>query len=70
LSSTSILSAAGCSGSPGIVITVPVIATTKPAPADTYTSRIFTLNPEGLPSFVASSESEYWFFAIHTGRLP
>ena len=35
-------SAAGFLGSPGIVIIVPVIATTNPAPADTYTSRICT----------------------------
>ena len=32
---TSTRSAAGFFGKPGIVITVPVIATTNPAPADT-----------------------------------
>ena len=24
----------------------------------------------GLPSFLGSSDNEYWVFAIHIGRLP
>ena len=34
----------------------PVTATTKPAPADTYTSLTLMVNPSGRPSFVWSSE--------------
>ena len=70
LTSTSIFSAAGTLGRPGIFIIVPVKATIKPAPADTVRSLIVILKPVGLPSFVWSSVSEYWFFAIQIGMLP
>ena len=55
-------------GGPGMVMMAPVIATTKPAPADTYTSRTFTVKPSGRPSLEASSDREYWVLAMHTGR--
>ena len=44
-------SAAGCFGKPGIVMMLPVSATTKPAPADTFTSRTVMRKPRGAPSF-------------------
>ena len=69
-SSTSILSAAGFFGSPGIVMMEPVSATTKPAPAHTYASRTVRSNPSGRPSFFWSSDKEYWVFAMQTGRSP
>ena len=54
--STSMRSAAGDFGSPGIVSTSPVSATMKPAPAETLTSRTVTVKSSGAPSFVLSSE--------------
>ena len=44
-SSTSIRSAAGDFGRPGIVIISPVSATRKPAPAETRSSRTVTVKP-------------------------
>ena len=70
LGETSIFSAEGTFGSPGIVIMSPVSATVKPAPAETLTLRTVTLNPSGAPSFAGSSEKEYWVFAMQTGSLP
>ena len=61
------LYAAGFLESPGIVIIEPVMATINPAPADTYISLTVISKSLGLPSFVASSESEYCVFAIHIG---
>ena len=61
------LSAAGFFGRPGMVIMAPVRATTKPAPALTYTSRTVSSKPSGRPSFVWSSDKEYWVFAMQTG---
>ena len=51
-------------------MTAPVKATTKPAPAFTYTSLIWIVKFSGRPSNVASSDREYWFFAIQIGRFP
>jgi len=50
--SQSILFAAGFFGSPGIVMMLPVSATTNPAPADSLSSRTVILKFSGLPSFV------------------
>ena len=69
-SSTSMLSAAGTFGRPGMVMISPVSATTKPAPADTFTLRTVTVKPSGRPSLDASSEREYWVLAMQTGRPP
>ena len=68
-SSTSIRSAAGDLGSPGIVMISPVSATTKPAPAETFRFRTVTVNPSGAPSRAGSSEKEYCVFAVQTGSL-
>ena len=58
-SSTSIFSAAGILGRPGMVIMSPVRTTTKPAPAETLTFLTVTSKPSGAPSLVGSSEKEY-----------
>ena len=47
-------SAAGLLGRPGIVMISPQIATTKPAPADSRTSRIGMLCPVGAPRRLGS----------------
>ena len=49
-SSTSMFSAAGTFGRPGIVMMAPVLATTKPAPAETPSSRTVIRKPSGAPS--------------------
>src|SRR3954463_15545450 len=64
---TDIPSAAGTFGNPGIVMMSPALATTKPAPAEPYTSLTVIRKPVGLPSRVGSSVSEYCVFAMHTG---
>ncbi len=69
-SSTSIFSAAGTLGNPGMVMMSPVCTTTKPAPALTRTLDTVTVNPSGRPSFPGSSDREYWVLAMHTGRPP
>ena len=56
---TSILTAAGTFGSPGMVIISPESATTNPAPALTLTLRMVSVKPSGAPSFFGSSEKEY-----------
>src|SRR3954468_21532731 len=66
---TDIPSAAGTLGSPGIVMMSPALATTKPAPADPYTSLIVIRKPVGFPRRVGSSVSEYWVFAMQIGVL-
>ena len=53
-----------------MVMIEPVSATTKPAPADTFTWRTVMVKSRGAPSLVASSENEYWVLAMHTGMLP
>ena len=66
--SISMASAAGFLGRPGIVITLPVSATINPAPADILISLIVVVKPSGLPKAFGSSERDYWFLAIHTGK--
>ena len=53
-----------------MVMMSPVSATTKPAPADTFTLRTVMRKPRGAPSFFASSEKLYCVFAMHTGMPP
>src|SRR5699024_12093857 len=48
-SETSISSAAGCFGRPGMVIIAPVKTTMKPAPIDGSNSLILTVKPDGRP---------------------
>ncbi len=68
--STRIDSAAGTRGRPGIVLIAPQMATTKPAPADSRTSRTDTMCPVGAPSSAGSVEKLYCVLAIQTGRCP
>ena len=68
-SSTSILNADGALGRPGIVIIAPVRTTINSAPAESLTSRTVRVKPCGLPSLVASSESEYCVFATQIGKV-
>ena len=49
--------AAGMVGSPGIVITSPVITTRNSAPAEILTSLIATTCPEGAPFKLGSVEN-------------
>ena len=67
---TSIFSAAGTRGNPGMVMMSPVRTTTKPAPALTLTCLTVTVKSSGAPSFVGSSEKLYCVFAMQTGSFP
>ena len=69
-SSTSIFSAAGTRGRPGMVMISPVSATTKPAPAETFAYLMVTVKSSGAPSFVGSSVKLYWVLAMQTGYAP
>ena len=69
-SSTSIFSAAGTLGRPGMVMIAPVSATIKPAPAETFSPRTVTRKSFGAPSRAGSSEKLYWVLAMQTGRPP
>ena len=55
--------AAGRFGSPGMVITSPVRATTKPAPVLGTNSRMVMSKPEGAPRRLGSSEKLYCVLA-------
>ena len=65
-----IASAAGTRGRPGIVMMSPQIATTKPAPADSRTSRTGRMWPVGAPITVGSEVKLYCVLAMQTGTLP
>ena len=65
-----IASAAGRRGRPGMVITSPQTATTKPAPAESRTSRTGKVWPLGAPRRVGSALKLYCVLATHTPRLP
>mmetsp|Transcript_60201 Transcript_60201/g.138106 ORF Transcript_60201/g.138106 Transcript_60201/m.138106 type:complete len:234 (+) Transcript_60201:683-1384(+) len=54
-------------GRPGMNEMAPSETTMKPAPADTYASLTVTVNPDGAPSFFASSESEYCVLDMQMG---
>ena len=66
---TSIFSADGTFGRPGIVIISPVRTTIKPAPAESLTYLTVTLKFSGAPNFEASSEKLYCVLATQTGSL-
>ena len=68
--STSMFSAAGTLGRPGMVKTLPVSATTKWAPAETLSSRTAMRKFSGAPRALALSLKLYCVLATHTGRLP
>ena len=59
--------AAGVRGRPGIVMISPHTATTKPAPADSRTSRTGRVKPVGAPITVGSAVKLNWVLAMHTG---
>jgi hypothetical protein len=63
------LTAAGTFGSPGIVITFPVLTTINPAPPLNSTDLTVILNGSFIINFFGSSDNEYCVFAIHTGRF-
>ena len=63
-------SAAGFLGRPGIVMILPITTTTKPAPAESRSSRTVMVKPAGAASSDASSEKLYCVFAMHTGSVP
>src|SRR5690606_3738410 len=65
-----IFSEAGFEGRPGMVMISPQMTTTKPAPAESLTSRIGTVWPVGAPRRLGSVENEYWVLAMQTGRWP
>ena len=48
----------------------PHTTTTKPAPADSRTSRTWSSCPLGAPTDVGSVENEYCVLATHTGSPP
>ena len=68
--STSMFTAAGFLGRPGMVMMLPQMTTTKPAPAARRTSRTSMVKPVGAPVSLALSLKLYWVLAMQTGRLP
>ena len=69
-SSTSIFSAAGTLGRPGMVMMLPQMTTTKPAPVARRTYRTFIRKPVGAALRAALSLKLYWVLAMQTGRPP
>src|SRR4029434_2797490 len=67
---TSIESAAGTLGRPGMVMISPQIATTNSAPADSRTSRTGITWALGAPLESGLVVKLYWVLAMHTGNLP
>ena len=67
---TSIESAAGTRGRPGMVMISPQIATTNSAPAESRTSRTLMVWSLGAPLVSALVEKLYWVLAMQTGSLP
>ena len=68
--STSMLTAAGFLGRPGMVMMLPQMTTTNPAPAARRTSRTSIVKPVGAARSLALSLKLYWVLAMQTGRLP
>lgn len=62
--SSSIFTAAGTLGRPGIVMIAPVKGTTKLAPAERLTSRMVMVNPVGAPKTLGSSVRDCGVFAM------
>src|SRR3954465_2778900 len=67
---TSIESADGTFGRPGIVMISPQMATTNSAPARGRASRTGMEKPVGAPLASGLVENEYCVLAMHTGSLP
>ena len=53
-----------------MVMISPQMATMKPAPADSRTSRTGSRWSLGAPFRFGSVENEYWVLAIQTGKCP
>ena len=68
-SARSMRAADGSRGRPGMVIMSPQTTTTKPAPAESRTSRTCSSWPDGAPSEVGSVEKEYCVLATQTGSF-
>src|SRR5262249_35218214 len=67
---TSMASAAGTLGRPGMVMISPQIATTNSAPAESRTSRSGMMWSEGAPLESGLVEKLYWVLAMQTGNFP
>ena len=63
-------SALGTFGRPGMVMMSPQIATMKPAPAASRTSRTGTVCCLGAQITFGSVVKHYWVLAMQIGRLP
>ena len=70
MSSTSISSAAGFLGNPGMVIISPVKTMIYPAPEANLTPLSGTPKFVGLPLRLGSVDKEPGVLAIHTGKCP
>ncbi len=68
LSSTSIRSAAGTLGKPGMVMILPQMTTTNSAPWAGRTLRIGRMWLEGAPLRLGSAEKDDCVFAMQTGK--
>ena len=53
-----------------MVMMLPQMTTTKPAPAARRTSRTSIVKPVGAPVSLALSLKLYWVLAMQTGRSP
>ena len=70
LESTSMFMARVALGRLGMSIIAPEVATRNPAPAESDISVTRSVQPVGAPILFGSSESEYWVFAMQTGKCP
>jgi len=68
LSSTSMRSAAGTLGNPGMVMMLPQMTTTNSAPWAGRTLRIGRMWPEGAPLRLGSAEKDDCVFVMQTGK--
>ena len=67
---SSILLAAGTFGRPGMVMMSPQTTTTNSAPAESRTSRIGMVKPDGAPLASGLVEKLYCVLATQIGSLP
>src|ERR1039458_702458 len=66
--STLMRAAAGTFGRPGMVMILPQMTTTNPAPADILSSLTLMRNPLGRPRRSGSSDRDIGVLAMHMGR--
>src|ERR1035441_2808567 len=67
--STLMRAAAGTFGRPGMVMILPQMTTTNPAPADILSSLTLMRNPLGRPRRAGSSDKDMGVLAMQIGRL-